>query len=175
VDDTDDREPGGTEPVFLSVPIHDVVTPMVGALGLVMALWQRHHRGGGQHVRTSLAQSTMVAQVAEYTRFAGRPPPAIGGFDYPGPDEEDTWSIVDDEPVWTDGELEMPVCRVGLTCSELAQANDLVTTDTDPVFGPLVIYGQLIGGAGGPPTWSPQLDEHGPEIRAELERRESQS
>ncbi len=174
VDESDDREPGGTEPVFLSVPIHDVVTPMVGALGLVMALWQRHHQGGGQHVRTSLAHSTMVAQAAEYTRFAGRPPTAIGGFDYPGPDEDNTWSMVDDEPVWTDGELETPVCRVGLTSSELAQANDLVTTDTDPVFGPLVIYGQLIGGAGGPPSWSPQLDEHGPEIRAELERRESQ-
>ena len=37
----------GVEPVFLSVPVHDVVTPIVGALGLAMALWERHHRGPG--------------------------------------------------------------------------------------------------------------------------------
>jgi crotonobetainyl-CoA:carnitine CoA-transferase CaiB-like acyl-CoA transferase len=171
VADGDDRAPGGTEPVFLSIPIHDVVTPLVGALGLVMALWQQHHRGGGQRVRTSLAQSTMVAQAAEYTRFAGRPPAAIGGFDHAGAGEQNTWSEAGGELTWTDGEIQVPICQIGMTASELARANELVTTGVDPVYGPLVIFGQLIGGAGPPPSWSPQLDEHGPEIRAELEQR----
>jgi crotonobetainyl-CoA:carnitine CoA-transferase CaiB-like acyl-CoA transferase len=171
VPDGSDQEPGGSEPVFLSVAIHDVMTPMLGALGLVMALWQRHRTGEGQHVRTSLAQSTMVAQAAEYTRFAGRPPTALGGFDHPGPDNQHTWTETDDgELIWVDGRHSVAVCRVGLTGSELAEANGLLTTGDHPEHGPLVLFGQLIGGAGPPPFLAPVLDADGDAIRAELDR-----
>ncbi len=159
----------GSEPVFLSVPIHDVVTPMVGALGVVAALRHRHHHGGGRHVRTSLVQSTMVAQAAEFTRFAGRAPNALGGFDHPGTDDGPHWADGPDGPVWLDDEGSVEVCRVGLTGSELAEANDLLVTHDDPNFGPLVTFGQLVGGAGPAPAAAPGLDEHGPEIRAELD------
>ena len=77
-DPSTEGEPAGSEPVFLSVPVHDVVTPMLGALGLVAALYQRDQTGEGQNVRTSLIQSTMVAQAAEYTRIVGRPRSGVG-------------------------------------------------------------------------------------------------
>ncbi|MEL7155919.1 MAG: CoA transferase [Actinomycetota bacterium] len=158
----------GTEPVFLSVPIHDVVTPMVGAIGLIAGLHHRDRVGGGQHVRTSLVQSTMVAQAAEYTRYAGRPPTALGGFDHPGQDHQ-RWHDTDDGPVWRDDAGELPVCRVGLTGSELAEANGLLTGTDHPEHGPMIMYGQLIGGAGPAPTPAPLLDEHGDEIRGHMD------
>ncbi|MEM8922937.1 MAG: CoA transferase [Actinomycetota bacterium] len=160
-----------SEPVFLSVPIHDVITPMLGALGVVAALHRRHRLGGGQQVRTSLAQSTMVAQAAEFTRYRGRPATALGGFDHQGPDDGPRWHDTDDGPVWREGEQSMPACQVGLTGSALAEANGLVTTVDHPEHGPLVVYGQLIGGAGPAPSPSPPLDGHGDEIRAELAAR----
>jgi crotonobetainyl-CoA:carnitine CoA-transferase CaiB-like acyl-CoA transferase len=133
-----------------------------------MALWQRDRTGTGQQVLTSLVQSTMVAQAAEYTRFEGRPPAAQGGFDFPGPDEHHTWTEAGGEPVWRDGELELPVCRVGLAGTELAAANGLTVSCDHPEHGRLVVFGQLIGGAGQPPGRAPLLDEHRAEILAEL-------
>ena len=159
---------GDTEPVFLSVPIHDVVTPMLGALGLVTGLWLRERTGAGQGVRTSLAQSTMAVQAAEYTRFAGRPAPRTGGFDYPGSDES-SWRESEDGPIWFDGELEEPVCRTGLTGSPLAEENGLLTTTDHADLGPLVVFGQLVGGAGPAPSPAPALDADGDRIRAELD------
>ncbi|MGI9595538.1 MAG: CoA transferase [Acidimicrobiales bacterium] len=167
----------GAEPVFLSVPIHDVMTPMIGAFGVVAGWWQRGRPaevggGGAQHVRTSLAQSTMAAQAAEYTRFAGRPAPALGGFDFPGV-ESNTWSEDDDRLSWHDGELTVPVETHGLTNSVLAAENGLTTIHQSSKFGPLTVYGQLIGGAGQHPGPSPELGADNEEIRAELDRRGS--
>ncbi len=158
---------GEAEPVFLSVPIHDVVTPMLGALGLVTGLWLRDRTGEGQQVRTSLAQSTMVVQAAEFTRFEGRPPARVGGFDHPGTDES-SWRDTDDGPIWFDGDMEEPVCRTGLTGSPLAEENGLLTTTDHVDLGPIVVFGQLIGGAGPAPGPAPALDADGEAIRAEL-------
>ena len=158
---------GDDEPVFLSVPIHDVVTPLLGALGLVTGLWQRDRTGQGQRVRTSLAQSTMVVQAAEFTRFAGRPPTRVGGFDYPGTDEC-SWRDSDDGPIWYDGALEVPVCRTGLTGSPLAEDNGLLAETDHAELGPVVVFGQLVGGAGPAPGPAPALDADGGTIRDEL-------
>ncbi|MCP5024790.1 MAG: hypothetical protein GY929_00765 [Actinomycetia bacterium] len=155
----------GAEPVFLSAPVHDVTTPTVGAFGVVMGLHRRAQTGDGQHIHTSLAQSTMVAQAAEYTRYDGRPVTALGGFDHPGV-EGNTWEETDDGPVWVDGQWSVPVEVRGLTGSELAEANDLLTEHPTEAFGPLVVFGQLIGGAGPAPAPAPVLDDHGDEIRA---------
>ena len=167
------RTGDGNEPVFLTVPVHDVTTPLLGAFGVVTGWWQRGRPpgeggGGGQHVRTSLIQSTMVAQAAEFTRFAGRPEPQLGGFDHPGADG-DTWGV--DETgalVWRSGPLEVPVETHGLTASELAEANGLVVDQDSTGFGPLRVFGQLIGGAGPPPGRAPDLGQHSEEIRAEI-------
>ncbi|MFV0260669.1 MAG: CaiB/BaiF CoA transferase family protein, partial [Acidimicrobiales bacterium] len=163
-------EGDGPEPVFLTVPVHDVVTPIIGAFGAVLGLARRARTGRGQHVRTSLVQSTMVAQAAEFTDYAGRPAPAVGGFDYPGP-EGDTWTGPDgaaDRWCWHDGARSVEVCRVGLTATPLAEDNDLVTTIDDPDHGRLVVFGQLVGGAGPAPGPPPGLGAHTEAIRAEL-------
>lgn len=164
---------GGPEPVFLTVPVHDVVTPIIGAFGAVLGLTVRARTGRGQLVRTSLIESTVVAQAAEFTDYEGRPAPAVGGFDNPGP-EGDTWTGPgsngsDDGWHWRDGDHTVEVCRVGLTASPLAEANGLVTTIDDPGYGRLVVFGQLIGGAGPAPSAPPQLDADAGAIRAELE------
>ncbi len=160
--------PNGAEPVFLTVPIHDVVTPMLGALGAVMGLWQRLRSGAGQRVRTSLVQSTMVAQAAEFTRFEGRADPELGGFDHPGRDGSE-WHGDGDGFRWRDGDQDVAVCQVGLTRSPLAEANELITTYEHPTLGPLVVYGQLVRGAGPAPAPAPALDADGPTIRRQIE------
>jgi crotonobetainyl-CoA:carnitine CoA-transferase CaiB-like acyl-CoA transferase len=163
----------GNEPVFLTVPVHDVTTPIVGAFGVVAGWWQRGRSaaeggGGGQHVRTSLIQSTMVAQAAEYTRYAGRPEAALGGFDHPGQDG-DTWHENDaGDLIWCRGDDEVPVETHGLTASELAAANGLSVTQPSTAFGDVTVFGQLVVGAGPPPSPCPDLGQHSDEIRAEL-------
>lgn len=163
----------GAEPVFLTVPIHDVMTPMIGAFGVVAGLWQRGASDSDtdrfQTVRTSLVQSTMAAQAAEFTRYAGRAAPELGGFDHSGT-ATNTWTADDSGFVWNDGELTVPVETYGLTASSLAEANDLVMIEETEQFGPMRVFGQLIGGAGPHPTPAPTLDQHGAEILAELDR-----
>jgi crotonobetainyl-CoA:carnitine CoA-transferase CaiB-like acyl-CoA transferase len=167
----------GVEPVFLTVPIHDVMTPMIGAFGVVAGLWQRALTGSDtgsqadrfQTVRTSLVQSTMAAQAAEFTRYVGRPAPELGGFDHAGT-ETNTWHEDGDGFRWQDGELSVPVEMHGLTASALAAANDLTMMEPTEQFGPMQVFGQLIGGAGPHPAPAPTLDQHGEEIRAELDR-----
>ncbi|HUN37310.1 MAG TPA: CoA transferase [Trebonia sp.] len=80
-------------PVTTSAPVHDIATGVLGALGVLAALFERarssaepNSRGGaGQHVTASLAGSAGFLQLAEMTTFAGRPSAAVGGVDYPGP------------------------------------------------------------------------------------------
>ncbi len=163
---------GGGEPVFLTVPLHDVMTPLLGAFGVATGWWQRGRpgtEGGGRGavVRASLVQSAMVSQVAEFTRFDGKPADPTGGFDHPG-DEGDRWEEDDDGNFrWFHGAGSVDVERFGLTASELARANGLVTNQQ--IGGqPMTVFGQLIGGAGPPPSAAPDLDEHGADIRAEF-------
>ena len=71
------------EPVFITVAVHDVITPLVSAFGLVSGLYDRLRTGRGQRVRTSLAQTSMAAQAGAHP-LPRVPAAALGGFDYPG-------------------------------------------------------------------------------------------
>ncbi len=162
----------GFEPVFLTVPVHDVMTPLIGAFGVVAGWWQRGRPseqggGGGQHVLTSLAQSTMAAQAAEYTRHHGRPQAELGGFDHPG-SADNTWEETGGRLLWRDGKLSTDVETHGLTASPLAAANGLSTHQDSTRFGPLLVFGQLVGGAGPHPGPAPDLGAHSDEISAEI-------
>ena len=75
-------EDTGNLPVPTSAPVHDVATGVLGALGVLAALYART---GGQHVTVSLAASAGFLQLAEMTTFEGRPHTATGSLDYPGP------------------------------------------------------------------------------------------
>ncbi|HTU74863.1 MAG TPA: CoA transferase [Trebonia sp.] len=74
-------------PVTTSAPVHDIATGVLGALGVLAALFERARAGTGtgQHVTASLAASAGFLQLAEMTTFAGRPSAAVGAVDYPGP------------------------------------------------------------------------------------------
>lgn len=168
----------GGEPVFLTVPVHDVTTPLIGAFGVVLGWLERGKANGdevegasggrGQHVRTSLIHSTMVAQAAEFTRYRDRAEPTVGGFDHPGIDG-DSWTETDDgRLVWGNEIGQVEVETYGLTDSELARSNGLVVAQDSTAFGPMTVFGQLVGGAGPGPSPAPDLDADGAQIRAEL-------
>jgi crotonobetainyl-CoA:carnitine CoA-transferase CaiB-like acyl-CoA transferase len=83
------RAQGGPEeadsPVFLTVPINDVLAAGLGALGACAALFARRRLGRGQRVSITLCAASCLLQSAQLVRFAGAPPPAMGGRDFAGP------------------------------------------------------------------------------------------
>ena len=87
---------GDDEPVFLSVPVHDVMTPMLGAFGCLGALYHRLRTGEGQHVRTSLTQSTAAIQMMEMAEVDGVSVGRVGGWDHPGPTVAQRWYEAED-------------------------------------------------------------------------------
>ena len=161
---------GDGEPVFLTVPVHDAATPIIAAFGTVTALYHRSICGKAQTVHTSLAQTTAAAQVAEFVSYEGREKPAIGGFDYKGPEQAQRYLEENGEWVWSDHEGKSVVERNGFACSPLAIANDLVCQHQDsPGWGPIHQVGQLIRGAGSHPERAPYLNEHEAELHLEFD------
>lgn len=155
----------GAEPVFLTVAVHDVITPMISTFGVVAGLHHRLQTGTGQLVRTSLAQTAVAAQAAEYTSFAGSAEPTLGGWDYAGgcepTDEPGEWRYVE-------GGRSVSVERFGLINSPLARDNGLATQFDHPEWGRMWTLGQVIQGAGPHPQRGPTLGEHTAEVLAEL-------
>lgn len=80
---------GDAEPVFLTIPVNDVASAGMAALGACLALRARERTGSGQRVWTSLAGQSALMQSGEIVRFADRPPAPRGGRDFPGPTPTD--------------------------------------------------------------------------------------
>jgi crotonobetainyl-CoA:carnitine CoA-transferase CaiB-like acyl-CoA transferase len=74
----------GSEPVFHGIPVNDVGSAAIAALGIVAALHARSRTGEGQEVRTSLAAQSVLLQSGEVTSHATAPPPTTGGRDFTG-------------------------------------------------------------------------------------------
>jgi crotonobetainyl-CoA:carnitine CoA-transferase CaiB-like acyl-CoA transferase len=150
---------GDDEPVFLTVAVHDVLTPLLSAFGAVAALYHRQRCGVASRVRTSLAQTTAAAQAAELTRFEGAAPPLRGGWDFPGPSEDRRWVTTPDGGFeFVDGTHRVRVARDGLINEPVALDNGIVVEADYPGLGPLTQFGQLIEGAGDAPAPAPELD-----------------
>jgi crotonobetainyl-CoA:carnitine CoA-transferase CaiB-like acyl-CoA transferase len=69
----------GGEPTRVGIPIADLLTGLLGALGILAALQARERTGRGQRVETSLLESmigTMGFQAVRVLNGAGVPPPA---------------------------------------------------------------------------------------------------
>ena len=85
----------GSEPVFYTVALNDVMTPAIATFGVCAALYHRERAGAGarrgQRVRVSLARTGMAVQAAEFTRFEGSPAFPAGGIDFPGPSAGERW------------------------------------------------------------------------------------
>jgi crotonobetainyl-CoA:carnitine CoA-transferase CaiB-like acyl-CoA transferase len=82
-------------PVFLTVPINDVLAAGLGALGACAALFARRRLGRGQRVSITLCAASCLLQSARLVRFAGaglsgegpsgKEQAEPGGRDFPGP------------------------------------------------------------------------------------------
>ncbi len=167
---------GDDEPVFLTVPVHDAATPMIAAFGVLCSLYRRVADGQGRTVRTSLTQTVMAAQAAEFVSFEGRPPAEAGGMDYRGAGPDRTYLEVPGaggaEWVWRqstpDGTSELPAERRGFVGAAVALQNSHVVELPETEWGPMTQVGSLVGGIEVAMRRSPFLDEHREEIEAEL-------
>jgi crotonobetainyl-CoA:carnitine CoA-transferase CaiB-like acyl-CoA transferase len=72
------------EPVYHNTAIVDFTSALMATYGMCAALLHREKTGRGQLVETCLANNAMVAQVAEFLRYEGRPPVLAGGRDIQG-------------------------------------------------------------------------------------------
>jgi crotonobetainyl-CoA:carnitine CoA-transferase CaiB-like acyl-CoA transferase len=72
-------------PVFLTVPVNDVIAAGLGALGACAALAARARTGRGQQVSVTLCAASCLVQSGHLVRVAGRSPLPGGGRDFPGP------------------------------------------------------------------------------------------
>ena len=72
-------------PVFLTVPVNDVIAAGLGTLGACAALAARARTGRGQQVSVTLCAASCLVQSEHLVRVAGRPPLPAGGRDFPGP------------------------------------------------------------------------------------------
>jgi len=76
---------GADSPVFLTVPVNDVIAAGLATLGACAALAVRARTGRGQQVSVTLCAASCLVQSEHLVRFAGRRPPPEGGRDFPGP------------------------------------------------------------------------------------------
>jgi crotonobetainyl-CoA:carnitine CoA-transferase CaiB-like acyl-CoA transferase len=74
----------GSEPVFHGIPVNDVGSASIAALGIVAALHARSRTGVGQDVHTSLAAQSVLLQSGELTGHATAPAPPTGARDCTG-------------------------------------------------------------------------------------------
>jgi crotonobetainyl-CoA:carnitine CoA-transferase CaiB-like acyl-CoA transferase len=72
-------------PVFLTVPVNDVIAAGLGTLGACAALAARASTGRGQQVSVTLCAASCLVQSEHLVRFAGLTPVPGGGRDFPGP------------------------------------------------------------------------------------------
>ena len=84
------RGQGGTDeansPVFLTVPINDVLAGALATLGTCAALFTRARIGRGQRITVTLCASSCLLQSPWLVRAPGvAPSEPIGGRDFPGP------------------------------------------------------------------------------------------
>ncbi|WP_419864495.1 CoA transferase [Candidatus Poriferisodalis sp.] len=167
---------GNDEPVFLTVPVHDAATPMIAAFGVLCSLYRRVADGVGRTVRTSLTQTVMAAQAAEFVSFEGRPPALAGGMDYRGAGPDRTYLEVPGAggPEWfwrqstPEGTSELPAERRGFVGAAVALQNSHVVELPETEWGPMNQVGSLVGGIEVAMRRAPFLDEHRAEVEAEL-------
>jgi crotonobetainyl-CoA:carnitine CoA-transferase CaiB-like acyl-CoA transferase len=63
---------GGERPVLASFPVNDYGTGLLGAYGVMLALYHRQRTGEGQQVRSALAYTAGVLQSPFFNRYEGK-------------------------------------------------------------------------------------------------------
>lgn len=69
------------EPVFHAIPVNDVTTAAMSAFAITAALLARARTGRGQEISTSLATTSVMAQIGQLVSFPGAPAAAQGSRD----------------------------------------------------------------------------------------------
>jgi crotonobetainyl-CoA:carnitine CoA-transferase CaiB-like acyl-CoA transferase len=69
------------EPVMHQIPINDITTAALSAFAIVAALYARERTGEGQEITTSLAATSVMAQIGQMVTYPGGPGPAMGERD----------------------------------------------------------------------------------------------
>jgi len=139
----------GKPPVFHAVAVNDQACPMLGAYGAMLALLDRARTGKGQHVQTSLTNTSVVMQSGNFIDYAGMARTDPGGTGilglsalyrhYQGADERWLFVLCVDEDHWTDlcnvtGQQAL-LSDVRFGTSEKRAENDAALTETlEPVF-----------------------------------------
>lgn len=59
----------GKPPVFHAIALNDLATPMLGAYGAMLALYERNRTGKGQHVETSLTNASVAVQSGDFIDY----------------------------------------------------------------------------------------------------------
>jgi crotonobetainyl-CoA:carnitine CoA-transferase CaiB-like acyl-CoA transferase len=126
---------GGLEPVYHTVPVTDLMTPLLSTFGVCAALYHRERTGKGQRVRTSLARAALAAQAAECTRYDGVTP-LRGGLDFPGPAAARRWyRAADGAALYVDATTEAEraalAAALGLTLTPDALAGPAASPATE--------------------------------------------
>jgi crotonobetainyl-CoA:carnitine CoA-transferase CaiB-like acyl-CoA transferase len=92
----------GEEPVMHQIPINDVTTAALAAFATIAALFARERTGEGQEINTSLAATSVMAQVGQMVTYPGGPAPAMGARDCLGASAlerfyecQDDWIAID--------------------------------------------------------------------------------
>jgi crotonobetainyl-CoA:carnitine CoA-transferase CaiB-like acyl-CoA transferase len=83
------RAQGGSDednsPVFLTVPINDVMAAVLSTFGVCLAMLVRRKTGEGQGVSVPLAAVSCLVQSEQLVRVAEGETSVLGGRDFPGP------------------------------------------------------------------------------------------
>jgi crotonobetainyl-CoA:carnitine CoA-transferase CaiB-like acyl-CoA transferase len=80
---------GGIEPVYHTIPVTDLMAPLLTTFGVCAALYHRERTGEGQRVRTTLVRAAIAAQAGECTRYEGAAP--RGGVDHAAASPAEHW------------------------------------------------------------------------------------
>ncbi len=142
------RAQGGRDeadsPVFLTIPVNDVLAAGLGALGACAALYAAPRLGTGQQVSITLCASSCLLQSGHLVRCPGAPPLPVGGRDFAGPGPTDRLYLCSDGWVRL-GEPAPPghaaLVRAGLATATLCAPGgpaDLTTAVAAAVAGPPV-------------------------------------
>lgn len=144
------RGQGGTDeassPVFLTVPINDVLAGALATLGTCAALFARARIGRGQRITVSLCASSCLLQSPWLVRAPGAvPSEPTGGRDFAGPRALDRLYQGADGWVRLGGQA--PVRPADLASADLI--SDRTAAGTDDVNGGTAadIHGRTPGGA----------------------------
>lgn len=188
---------GDDDPVLFTVPVNDVTAAASGALAVALALFHRERTGEGQRTWTSLAAMSALLQAGQIARFEGRPPARRGATDFPGPAENDRYHRVVDgwirvcgavaEHSWaerTRADVVAELTDQGVPAVAALSAREIVV---DPIeagadafrrdprpgrerFVTVHRQARFSRTERTETLVAPRLDEHGVEIRAEVDR-----